>query len=286
MPRMTRTAPRYTVALAALALACAASAATAQQPSQAQQVRFLVKGDWGTGSTAQAAVTRRMCASHAATPAAFLLTTGDNFYTPDGRATAANFDRPEACLLASGIPWRATWGNHDLGGDSTATRLASPRRWYTFTKGPLRVIVLDGNQPSSAAQVAFLRRTLARATEPVKVVSIHQPPYTAGLHEPATTTQRLMVPLIRRYGVSLVLSGHNHSYERIVQGGVTYIVSGGGGAQVYPCVRLPAGLRKCTPEYHFLEVDATPGALTVRAVRRDGTTLEAVDVPVRTAPAG
>jgi hypothetical protein len=33
-------------------------------------------------------------------------------------------------------------------------------------------------------------------------------------------------------------------------------------------------------------VDATPGALKVRAVRRDGTTLEAVDVPVRTAPAG
>ena len=144
------------------------------------------------------------------------------------------------------------------------------------------MVVLDGNQPSSTAQLAFLRRTLQRATEPVRVVSIHQPPYTAGIHEPSTTTQRLMVPLFRKHGVSLVLSGHNHSYERVVTGGVTYIVTGGGGAVVYPCVRLPAGLAKCTPEHHFLEVDATPSSLKVRAVRRDGSTLEAVDVPVRT----
>jgi len=286
MPRMTRTASLLTTTTAvALAAAAAAGAAAAPQPSQGQPVRFLVKGDWGTGSTAQAAVTRRMCASNAATPAAFLLTTGDNFYSPDGRATSANFDRPEACLLASGIPWRATWGNHDLGGDSTATRLGSPKRWYTFAKGPVRVVVLDGNQPSSGAQLAFLRRTLERATEPVKVVSIHQPPYTAGLHSASTTEQRLMVPLFRRHGVSLALSGHNHSYERIVTGGVTYIVTGGGGAQVYPCVRVPAGLKKCTPEYHFLEVDATQSTLAVRAVRRDGSTLERVDVPVRAAQA-
>jgi len=257
-------------------------AAASPGTSSAGSVRFLVKGDWGTGSSAQAAVTKGMCASHAATPASFILTTGDNFYSPDGTATRASFDRPEACLLAAGLPWRATWGNHDLGGNSTATRLASPRRWYSFTQGPVRVIVLDGNQPSSSAQLAFLRRTLERTSEPVRIVTIHQPPYTAGLHEPSTTQQRLMVPLFRKHGVSLVLSGHNHSYERIVTGGVTYIVSGGGGAQVYPCVRLPAGLKKCAPEHHFLEVDASPAAIDVRAVRRDGSTLESVSVPVRT----
>ena len=54
---------------------------------------------------------------------------------------------------------------------------------------------------------------------------------------------------------------------------------------MYPCVRVPAGLRKCTPEYHFLEVDATQSTLAVRAVRRDGSTLERVDVPVRAAQA-
>lgn len=291
--RAARPAPRrarHLTAIAAGALigltAATSALATSQAPGGApapsgESVRFLVKGDWGTGSSAQAAITKRMCASHAATPASFILTTGDNFYSPDGTATRATFDRPEACLLATGLPWRATWGNHDIGGTSTATRLGSPKRWYSFAQGPMRVIVLDGNQPSSSAQLAFLKRTLERAKEPVRIVSIHQPPYTAGLHAPDTTQQRLMVPLFRKHGVSLVLSGHNHSYERIVRDGITYIVSGGGGAQVYPCVRLPAGLAKCTPEYNFLEVDASSAAIAVRAVRRDGSTLESVSVPVR-----
>lgn len=274
---------------ARLALAGLAIAALAASPAAAQQgddpVRILVKGDWGTGSTAQYRVTSRMCASHATTPAAFILTTGDNFYTPDGRATRSNFDRPEACLLATGLRWRAAWGNHDLGGTSTATRLASPSRWYSFTQGPVRVVVLDGNQPSSSAQRGFLSRTLRSAREPVKIVVVHQPPYTAGIHAPSTTQQRLFVPLFRRHGVSLVLSGHNHSYERMVTGGITYIVTGGGGAAVYPCVRLAPGLRKCVPENHFLEVDAAPTGIRVRAVRPDGRTIERVDVPVRAAQA-
>lgn len=266
------------LALAALAI----TPAGAQQGEQS--VRMLVKGDWGTGSTAQYRVTSRMCASHAATPADFILTTGDNFYTPDGRATQSNFDAPEACLLASGLRWRAAWGNHDIGGTSTATRLASPARWYSFANGPARIVVLDGNQPSSSAQRTFLDRTLRSSREPVKIVVVHQPPYTAGIHAPSTIQQRAFVPLFRRYGVSLVLSGHNHSYERMVTGGVTYIVTGGGGAAVYPCVRKAPGLRKCTPEHHFLEVDVARSAIRVRAVRPNGTAIERVDVPVR-APA-
>ncbi len=266
-------APRMRIALAAITGVALGLAASAAHSQGTDRVRLLVKGDWGIGSPAQAAVTRQMCRSHARTPARFILTTGDNFYAPDGRATRANFFRPEACLLAAGLPWRAAWGNHDLGGASTATQLKSPRRWYSFVEGPMRVVVLDGNQPSSSAQRAFLRRTLQRATEPVRVAVIHQPPYTAGLHAPSTTQQRLMVPLFRRYGVSLVLSGHNHTYERMVVRGITYIVTGGGGAQVYPCVRVPPGLRTCRPENHFLEVDATDQGLRVRAVRRAGATI-------------
>ncbi len=281
--------PRRHHRIALAALGPLAVAVLAVAPAMAQQgsqsVRMLVKGDWGTGSTAQYRVTARMCASHAVTPAAFILTTGDNFYTPDGRATASNFDRPEACLLKSGLRWRAAWGNHDIGGNSTATRLGSPSRWYSFVQGPVRVVVLDGNQPSSSAQRDFLARTLRSAPEPVKIAVVHQPPYTAGLHRPSTVQQRNFVPLFRSHGVSLVLSGHNHSYERMVTGGITYIVSGGGGAAVYPCVRMAPGLRKCAPEHHFLEVDAAPTGVRVRAVRPNGSTIERVDVPVRGAPA-
>ncbi len=245
MRRVTRRA------LLVAGLVLAAPAAAGAAPAPADGVRFAVKGDWGYGGADQAAVTRQMCREQARSPFAFVLTTGDNFYRPDGVATAENFTRPEACLLRSGVRWRAAWGNHDLGGDATATALGSPRRWFQFARGPLRV------------------------------VAFHQPAYTAGFHAPGEVQQRRWVPLFRRHGVALVLQGHNHAYERMVVGGVTYITTGGGGAPIYPCVRPTPGLRRCLALHHFLTVRADPAGLDVRVIGRDGTQLERVRVPAR-----
>ena len=231
------------LALAVTAGPAGATAATAPPP--ATSVRFAVKGDWGTGSSAQAAVTRRMCAEYRRSPFAFVLTTGDNFYQPDGVATAANFTRPERCLTALGVTWRAAWGNHDLAGTSTADVLGSPRRYYAVVAGPARILVLDGNDPSDPGQLRFIRDQLRDAEEPVRIVSFHQPINTSGLHAPADEARRLWEPLLRRGRVTLVLQGHNHMYERLVVGGITYITTGGGGAQLYPCVRPAPGLRRC-----------------------------------------
>ena len=240
-------------------------------------------GDWGTGSTQHADVAKAMCASNAANPATFVMTVGDNFYSPDGVATDGNYYRPMACLLAQGIRWRAAWGNHDLGGNSTATVLGARKRYYTYADGTTRFIMLDGNNPSSSAQRTFLERTLKAAKEPVRIVAMHQPVYTAGLHSPSYEGRRAWEPLFKKYGVSLVLSGHNHDYERIRTGGVTYITSGGGGAGLYPCVRSQPGLVMCKPINEFLEVDSSPAGVAVRAVGVKGDTIDQVTVPIRIA---
>jgi Calcineurin-like phosphoesterase/Purple acid Phosphatase, N-terminal domain len=39
----------------------------------------------------------------------------------------------------------------------------------------------------------------------------------------------LEIPMIEKYGIDLVLAGHWHSYERLVKGNCTYMVTGGGG---------------------------------------------------------
>jgi acid phosphatase len=254
------------------------------QAAQAQEapapVRFAVKGDWGTGLPAQAAVTRRMCAEARRSPFAFVLTTGDNFYAPDGRATLGNFWRPERCLRALRIPWRAAWGNHDLAGDSTATALGSPRRYYAFGAGPARVVVLDANDPDDPGQLAFMRAELDGGGAGARIVAFHQPLQSAGLHAPDPEQRRLWTPLLRRGGVDLVLQGHNHGYERLVVGGITYITTGGGGAPLYPCVRPVAGLRSCRFAHHFLAVTVGPHAISVRAIGPRGTTIERVRIPV------
>lgn len=277
-PRVARRVAAGAGMLAAIGLSGAPGpAATA---SSAASVHMLVKGDWGFGGAAQAAVSRRMCAVHRRAPVDLLLTVGDNFY-PAGLATQANYWRPERCLLQAGIPWRAAWGNHDLGDDSTATVLGATRRYYTFARGPMRVVVLDANRPADPAQVVFLRRTLAAAREPVRIAVMHQPAFTAGLHAPGTVQQRLWVPLFRRYGVALVLQGHNHAYERIERGGVTYITTGGGGAPVYPCIRPTQGLRVCQPLHHFLDLVVEESGVILTARAPTGATIDRVVVPAR-----
>lgn len=280
-----RDALRGTPSTRALAVAGAAAAlvavhaAPAPAATRPATVDFLAKGDWGYGGADQARVTRRMCALLARRPVAFVVTTGDNFY-PTGRATRETFWGPEGCLLRARVPWRAAWGNHDLGDRSTATVLGA-RRWYTFARGPLRVIVLDANVPADAAQRAFLRRALLRNRRPYTVVALHQPVYTAGIHAPGADQQRYWAPLFVSHGVDLVLQGHNHAYERIVRDGVTYITTGGGGAPVYPCVRPATGLRTCLPEHHFLDVRVSARRAVVRAVSARGPVLESVAVPAR-----
>jgi tartrate-resistant acid phosphatase type 5 len=276
--------PQHRLARALALAACAgAAAAPAHGAAAVSQARFLVKGDWGFGGGDQAAVTRRMCAEQARRQFDAVLTVGDNFY-PSGVATRDNWDRPEACLIRSGIPWHVTWGNHDLGGSSTATVLGARRRWYTFARGPVRVLMLDANEPGDPAQLAFLRDTLARSRAPVLVAAFHQPAYTSGIHAPDAEVQRLWVPLFRRAGVTLVLQGHNHDYERLRVGGITYVTTGGGGAPVYPCLRAAPGAVRCVPAHHFLEVTATRRTVRVRAVEPSGRTLDAVTIRVRPRP--
>jgi len=97
---------------------------------------------------------------------------------------------------------------------------------------------------------------------------VHHPPYSAGYQGSALDIRAAYAPIFERHGVQLVLSGHDHDYQRSeVIGGVTYVVSGGG-----------AGTRRTSSDWftarsfswhHFLDVAVFPDALVVRAVNQD-----------------
>ncbi|MEQ8833627.1 MAG: hypothetical protein RIB67_04200 [Miltoncostaeaceae bacterium] len=239
-------------------------------------MRLAVKGDWGHGTAAQAAVTRRICAEHRRAPLAAVVTTGDNFSRPEGVATPANFTRPEACLRRAGVPYIAAWGNNDLAGDATAIALGAPGRYYATPVGPLRLVVLDANSPADPAQLAFLDAELAaaRSAGEVPVPVMHQPLASAGYHSPDPDQRALWVPRLRAAGVRVVLQGHNHAYERIVADGITHLTTGGGGAPVFPCLRRPEGLRSCRPRHHALIVTAWADWLFSEALTPEGEVLD------------
>ena len=54
----------------------------------------------------------------------------------------------------------------------------------------------------------------------------------------------------------IVFSGHVHNYERHEHGGITYFVTGGGGAHAYPIERAPGDpYQSKEVNYHYLLVE-------------------------------
>ncbi|MEX0641721.1 MAG: metallophosphoesterase, partial [Pirellulales bacterium] len=83
---------------------------------------------------------------------------------------------------------------------------------------------------SLEAQQVWLQQSLAASTSPWKIVYFHQPPYSSashGSHPP------LQWPF-KEWGADIVLTGHDHTYERLSVDDFPYIVAGLGGQFAYP----------------------------------------------------
>ncbi|MGH2811249.1 MAG: metallophosphoesterase family protein [Actinomycetota bacterium] len=254
---------------------------TAASPSPASPpVVFAVKGDWGAGTRAQHDVTSAMCAAREEFGFRVVVTTGDNFYRPDGEATPQNFFEPEQCLLSAGIEWRASWGNHDRRGTSTGRELGAEHT-YRWKVDDVEFFVLDSNSASSGEQTIWLDEGLGSSKARVKIAVFHHPPYTVGSeHPPDRRVLRNWVPLFREHGVALVLTGHNHLYEHSVADGIHYVVSGGGGAELYRCADESSLLIRCTEAHHFLVVEVSQRRILVRAIAPTGEAIDRFAIPL------
>jgi len=88
--------------------------------------------------------------------------------------------------------------------------------------------LIEGDKP----QLSWLEETLKASDAIWKIVGCHHPLYSTALQHPADPYMiALLEPLFMKYGVSVVLHGHNHLYERLVPvHGIQYFTSGAGGA--------------------------------------------------------
>ena len=179
------------------------------------------------------------------------------------------------------IPVYPALGNHEFSACLTSICLERwwntfpqlrGRRWYSVALGSrLLGIALDSDaslMPGSE-QRTWLQTQVASLDSAVRVVLIvmHHPPVasvqTVKLvdHNPRPNEQALAAYLKSAAAQSaarfIVSSGHIHNYERLSQDGVTYLVSGGGGATPYDIDRLPADLYRNTdfPNYHYVRFE-------------------------------
>ena len=117
--------------------------------------------------------------------------------------------------------------------------------YWHWDHGGVRFLAIDSETEvqehkltvEDSEQVAWIADQLADAAANPHIHTVvpffHRPIYTLAKHEPQLEMRAVLHPLFVEHGVSLVLQAHNHSYERMVVDGVTYVTDGGGGALLY-----------------------------------------------------
>ena len=201
-------------------------------PMKEGSVRFAVIGDTGTGTEKQQQVGDMMVKYRTVFPFEFVLMMGDNLY---GGESAKDFEMKFSNvykqLLDDKVKFYAALGNHDLPIQTNYVNFnMNGKEYYRIKKGNAAFYALNSNY-MDAKQVKWLEDELAKDTSEWKICFFHHPPYSsAGKHGSDKQLREIVEPIFVKYGVNLVLTGHDHDYERIKpQKGIYYFVSGAGG---------------------------------------------------------
>ncbi|MFZ5893758.1 MAG: metallophosphoesterase family protein [Myxococcota bacterium] len=191
----------------------------------------------------------------------FIVTAGDNNYPVGGADTIdLNVGQEYAEFIC---PYRGKFGRGArknrffpaLGNHDWYTAGAKPyldyfelpgnERYYDFVWGSVHLFVVDSDpsEPDGvlrdSVQATWLSQRLAASNARWKIVVMHHPPYSSGLHGSAYYMQWPF----QTWGAHLVFAGHDHDYERIDVDGLPVIVVGLGGASTYGFNTTVAGSR-------------------------------------------
>lgn len=258
-------------------------------PVRDGSVRFAVIGDSGRGDRAQHQVAERMVEWRARFPFDFVVMLGDNIYDSHSPQDYADkFETPYAPLLGAGVEFYAAIGNHDDPGQVHYARFnMQGRRYYSFRKSERRLAGLAGagvrffvldSRSLDPEQLEWLREELRESGTRWKIAYFHHPIYTSGRYRATARALRLALePVLIDGEVDVVLSGHEHVYERVhPQNGIAYFVSGAAGSlrpgDVSPS---PITARSHDADYHFMLMEIAGAELYFQAISRAGATIDA-----------
>lgn len=264
-----------------------ATLATAAQTSTS--VRFATIGDFGFDGPALNDVSNLI---HSWNPD-HILALGDNNYDVGSAATIdANigkyfhdFISPYTGSYGAGAAANKFWavlGNHDWqtpGATPHLNYFAFPNneRYYDLVQGPVHFFAVSsdpsepGGNTASSTQANWLMGRLAASTSPWKIVFFHHPPFSSGQHG---NNANMNWPF-QAWGAHAVITGHDHTYERLIIGGFPYFVNGLGGRSVYGWSTVKSGsVSRYNSDYGAQLVDATDQSITFKFYNRAGTLID------------
>lgn len=258
-----------------------------------QNVRFAVIGDYGSGNQDEADVANLV----KSWDPDLIITTGDNNY-PDGAESTidGNIGQFYHEYIA---PYQGSYGAGgqenrffpSLGNHDWNTAQAQPyldyftlpgnERYYDFTWGPVHFIAIDSDsrEPdgvgSSSQQAQWLQTRLKDSTSQWKIVYFHHTVYSSGLHG---NTNWMQWPFAA-WGADAVLSGHDHTYERISRDGITYFVNGLGGMSRYTFIGAVDGSQvRYNRDYGAMLVEASEDTIRFQFVNRVNEVIDSYEL--------
>ena len=248
-------------------------------PVKNGSLRFAVIGDTGSGSSKQRDVGEMMVQYRTVFPFEFVLMMGDNLYGGEApKDFEKKFSEPYKVLLDNKVKFYATLGNHDLPLQVNYENFnMNGKEYYRFKKGNVAFYSLNSNY-MDAKQVKWLQDELAKDTSDWKICFFHHPPYSsAKKHGSDDQLREAVEPIFVKYGVNVVLTGHDHVYERIKpQKGIYYFVSGAGGQLRTGDIKSSSPLteKSYDRDMHFMLFEVAGDEMYFQAISRTGETID------------
>jgi len=238
-----------------------------------QTVTFIAIGDWGReGKYLQKETADAMGIYAAENNCDFIITVGDNIY--DAGVSGADDPKWQTSFeniythTSLQIPWYASLGNHDYGGNVQAqidysnisTRWKMPARYYSFEKqiddstlvlfvmidtspflesyrkyyenNPLSNFAKEINSQDANKQLKWIDSVLLYSKAKWKIAAGHHPIYTGGQHGNTKELVDKLNPVLEKNNVDIYMAGHDHDLQHLRKPGgiVDYFVTGAGSA--------------------------------------------------------
>jgi len=224
---------RDAAAATAVVAAQAPAEPTVPLPNRDGSFKFGVLGDFGTGDPPQYELADQMVKLHQRFKYDHIVLVGDNLYGSERPQDFVNkFERPYKPLLDAGVKFYASLGNHDAR-EQRYYKLFNMdgKLYYTFSpKANIRFFVLESTYPVPE-QIQWVESELKASSSDWKIAYFHHPLYSSGdRHGSDLRLREVLEPLFVKYNVTVVLTGHDHFYERVkIEKNIAYFVVGSGG---------------------------------------------------------
>ena len=256
-------------------------------PKAGGDFSFVIFGDNRTRHD----VYRRVAAAVAAAKPTLVVHTGD--LVERGRDAAlwpVFFDISKEWMRHSVL--LPSLGNHEQNTPYWYQFFGRQRGYYSQDWGPIHWVILNsdaGNAVPPAGVEAFWKEQIAWLEQDLaanqgaafRFVVFHHPPFTAVVRrqEGAARIAARLVPVFRKHNVQGVFCGHDHNYQRHVEDGIQYVVTGGGGAPLYDVDGpIPGKTVKVEKIENYVYAEVKNNVVRIEARTPDGRVIDKFEI--------